>query len=60
MTAPTLNLQAAIRAALVNDEAVSSVVPAARIYDRHARPDVFPCIVLGDMQEVGDDFSLVT
>lgn len=58
MTAPTLNLQSAIRAALISDATVSSIVPAQRIYDRHARPDAFPCIVIGDLHEITDDFSL--
>jgi hypothetical protein len=58
MTAPALSLQAAMRAALVADTAITGLVPAAQIYDRHQRPEIFPSIVLGECQEMLDDMSL--
>lgn len=58
MTAPTLSLQSAIRAALIADTAMTALVPAAQIFDRHARPELFPCVVIGEVQEVADDMSL--
>ncbi|WP_457796649.1 DUF3168 domain-containing protein [Methylocystis sp. S23] len=58
MIAPALALQSAMRAALINDPAMTALVPASNIYDRHARPEVFPCILMGEMQEVSDDLTL--
>ncbi|CAJ0862009.1 hypothetical protein AMST5_01449 [freshwater sediment metagenome] len=58
MTAPTLSLQGAMRAALIADTAMTDLVPASQIFDRHARPETFPCIVIGEVQEVADDMSL--
>jgi hypothetical protein len=58
MTAPSLSLQSAMRAALVADPAMTALVPAAQIFDRHARPETFPCVVIGEVQEVADDMTL--
>lgn len=58
MTSPSLSIQRSIRAALIADAAVSALVPAAQIYDRHQRPEVFPCIVLGEDQEIYEDMTL--
>jgi hypothetical protein len=58
MTAPSLSLQSAMRGALISDAAMTALVPAANIYDRHARPEVFPCVVLGEAQEIADDMTL--
>jgi hypothetical protein len=55
---PSLNLQAGMRAALVADPAMTALVPAAQIFDRHARPEVFPCIIMGEMQEMLDDMAI--
>lgn len=33
---------------------VTSLVPAANIFDRNSRPEVFPCIVLGTGQTIAD------
>lgn len=57
MTA-SLALQKAIRARLANTPAVTALVPVANIFDRNARPEGFPCIVLGEDQEVADDLTL--
>lgn len=58
MTAPALSLQSAMRAALVADTIIVAQVPASRIYDRHSRPEIFPCIVMGEAHEVADDLTL--
>jgi hypothetical protein len=48
MSDPSLALQTAIRARLIADPAVTALVPAAHILDRHARPEVFPCVNIGE------------
>lgn len=35
--------------------ALTAMVPAANIMDRNERPEVFPCIIIGEAQTVGDD-----
>jgi hypothetical protein len=34
---------------------LTDLVPAGAIFDRNDRPSVFPCIIVGDAQSVGDD-----
>jgi uncharacterized protein DUF3168 len=51
----TIELQTAIRARLVATLAVTALVPAANILDRHARPAPDPSIVLGEDQAIEDD-----
>jgi len=51
-----LEVQKAIRARLV--PAVSALVPAANILDRHERPAPTPSIILGETQEVDEGTSL--
>lgn len=58
MTAPSLSLQSAMRGALVSDAAMTALVPAANIYDRHARPETFPCVVIGETMEAADDMMI--
>ena len=53
-----LALQQALRARLVATPAVTALVPAASILDRHHRPAPSPCIVLGETQEVDAGTSL--
>jgi hypothetical protein len=55
---PALALQAQMRALLAGDSAVTALVPAASIFDRHKSPEVFPKIVLGEGQEISDDLTL--
>lgn len=47
-----LVVQKAIRSRLVNTSAVTDLVPAANILDRHARPAPDPSIILGEDQLV--------
>lgn len=51
---------AAQRLAVVTMRAHSplqALVPDANIMDRNARPEVFPCIIVGEAQTVGDDID---
>jgi hypothetical protein len=51
-----LAFQKVSRVRLAADTAVSALVPAAHIFDANERPEVFPCIRLGEDQELpGDD-----
>lgn len=56
MSSPALALQKAIRLRLINTAAVTLLVPAANILDRNERPAPSPSIILGEDQEVDDDF----
>lgn len=57
MSDPSLALQKAIRARLVATSAVTALVPAANIVDRHQLPVLNPSIVLGEDQEVDPEFQ---
>jgi hypothetical protein len=52
---PSLALQIAIRQRLVASSAVTSLVPAANILDKNARPEVFPCIIIGESMTLPGD-----
>lgn len=52
-----LALQAAIGARLAADPAVLALVPAGQIIDSHSLPEAFPCVILGEDQEVADDLT---
>lgn len=53
-----LALQVALRGRLVSTPAVTALVPAASILDRHQRPAPSPSIILGETQEVDEGTSL--
>lgn len=55
MMEPSLVLQLALRTRLVATAAVTALVPATAILDRNARPEVFPCILIGEGQTVPDE-----
>ena len=55
MTEPSLDLQKAIRERLIESSVVTSLVPAAHVLDRNSRPEVFPCILIGEGQTLADD-----
>jgi hypothetical protein len=59
MTEPTLALQTALRAKLIGSAAVTDLVPAASIFDGTTRPELFPCVIIGDGQTVlaGDRYE---
>jgi Protein of unknown function (DUF3168) len=48
MTEPSLALQKAIRARLIAAPDVIALVSADAIFDRSARPEIYPCINIGD------------
>ena len=52
MIEPSLALQAALRTQLVSDENVVALVTPSSIRDGNARPDQFPCVIIGDAQTV--------
>jgi hypothetical protein len=55
MTEPSLALQATIRTRLIAAAPVTALVPAINIFDRNRRPEVFPCVVIGDGQSIFAD-----
>jgi hypothetical protein len=48
MSEPSLAIQKALRARLIASPAVTALVPADAIFDRHGRPQRFPCIIIGE------------
>lgn len=52
---PSLDLQKAIRQRLVASSAVTSLVPAVNILDKTGRPEVFPCIIIGESTTLPGD-----
>ncbi len=52
MTEPSLALQKAIRARLLDTPDVLALVPDAHIRDGAARPEQFPAIIIGDGQTI--------
>ena len=52
MVEPSLPIQAALRGVLTGAPTVTALVDASNIFDRTTRPEVFPCIVIGDGQTV--------
>lgn len=55
---PSASLQDAMRAALVADPAMTALVAADHIYERHKRLEDFPCVVIGEVHEIADDLTL--
>lgn len=55
MMEASLALQTAIRAQLIASTEVTALVQAQAIFDRSARPEIFPCVVIGDGQTVLED-----
>ncbi len=58
MIETSLELQKAIRARLVDTPAVVALVPPARVFDRHSRPEQFPCVVIGEAQTILEPLTL--
>jgi Protein of unknown function (DUF3168) len=52
MSEPSIILQTAIRAALINSAAVSALVPADHIRAGSTRPDKMPCVILANPQTI--------
>lgn len=55
MIEPSLSLQKAIRQRLIATAALTSLVPAANILDKNSRPEVFPCIIIGESTTLPGD-----
>jgi hypothetical protein len=55
MIEPSLDFQKGIRQRLIASSVVTSLVPAANIVDKNGRPEVFPCIIIGESQAVPGD-----
>lgn len=55
---PELALQKAVRARLVGDANLQTLVPAASILDRNERPAPSPSIVIGEGQSVDEGNSI--
>lgn len=55
---PELALQKAVRARLVANSQIGSLVPAASILDRNERPAPSPSIVIGEGQSVDEGNSI--
>lgn len=54
----SLDLQKALRAQLVASPELMALVPADHVLDRGGRPERFPCIILGEAQEIAEDRTL--
>jgi len=50
MMDPSLDFQKAMRSRLVATSAVTALVGASAIMDRNQRPEVFPCVLIGEGQ----------
>lgn len=57
MSEESLAVQRLIRDRLRGDAAVTALVATGSIFDRNERPEVFPCIIIGEAQTVGDDID---
>ncbi|WP_277019435.1 MULTISPECIES: DUF3168 domain-containing protein [Paracoccus] len=55
---PELEVQKAIRARLVSNQAVTALVPATHVLDTNQRPAPMPSIILGESQSVDEGTSL--
>jgi hypothetical protein len=59
MSEASLAAQKFMRTLFIARSALTDLVPATAIFDRNDRPEVFPCIVLGEGQFVADDAGCV-
>eukprot|EP00913_Durusdinium_trenchii_P021275 g19988.t1 len=57
MSEASLAAQRAAVAAMRAYEDLTHLVPAANIFDRNQRPEVFPCVIVGEGQVVSDDID---
>jgi hypothetical protein len=56
MMEASLAVQKAIRARLVDTTELLQLVPAENIFDRHHRPERFPCVILGQAFALYPDY----
>ncbi len=57
MTEASLAAQRAAVVAMRVSPALNALVPATNIFDRNQRPEVFPCVIIGEGQVVSDDID---
>lgn len=55
MTEASLAAQRLAVASMRARDALLLLVPGNNIFDRHSRPEVFPCVIVGEAQTVGAD-----
>jgi hypothetical protein len=58
MIETSLALQKAVRAALTSSPYVTDICPADRIFDGRARPEKFPCVIIGEAVTAREDLTL--
>lgn len=56
---PSLAAQRLAVVTMRANAALLKLVPASNIFDRHTRPEVFPCVVVGEAQTVADEAECV-
>lgn len=54
-TEPVYAMKKAIRSLLINHTALTDLVTPNAIFDKHQRPESFPCVILGEGQKVRDN-----
>lgn len=54
---PSLAVQKAMRARLISYPSLTALVPADHIIDKSKRPDVFPCIIIGESQTTDEGYD---
>ncbi|MER9820312.1 DUF3168 domain-containing protein [Mesorhizobium sp. M0129] len=59
MSEASLAAQKFLRALFIGRAALTALVPADNIFDRNSRPEIFPCISLGEGQFVADDAGCI-
>lgn len=55
MTEPSLALQALVRSRLVASPDLVALVPADHVLDKNRRPEVFPCVLIGEGMTLPDE-----
>ena len=59
MSEPSLAAQRRAVIAMRSHGPLAALVPPLQIFDRNQRPEVFPCVIIGEAQTVGDDAQCV-
>lgn len=60
MSEASLAAQRVAVAAMRARPALLALVPSANIFDRHQRPEIFPCVIVGEGQTVADEADCMT
>lgn len=59
MSDASLAMQESVRERLVNASALTDRVPASNILDSHSRPEVLPCVIIGEGYTAFEDFHAI-